>query len=104
MGGGESPRKGEKMKRRSEMTWKEKKLDYMTFIYGDYAKKYDNEYGDDRQLFVNMYNMIIEALGSLEDEPNLFVKCAVDKEINEYLKTMDRIARHFDRYGRKGKS
>lgn len=78
------------------MTWKERKLDNITFFYGDLAKKYDNGYGDDRQVFVNLYNMIIEALESLPDEPNNYICCAVNHSISDDRKTMDRISNYFE--------
>ena len=83
------------MKRISEMTWKEQKLDYMMFRYSDLAKKFDNGYGDDRQLFVNTFNMIVEALESLEDEPNIYIKCAVNKAIAEDIAVLNKIEKHF---------
>lgn len=84
------------MKRRSEMTWKERKLDNIKFFYGDLAEKYDNGYGDDRQVFVNLYNMIIEAIESLPDEPNNYICCAVNHSIHDDCKIMDRISNYFE--------
>lgn len=70
--------------------WKERELEFMNYMYGDLAKKFDNKgYFDDRQLFANVYNQIIEAISSLRKEPPVFVCVAmgdhIDRQRVEYL-------------------
>lgn len=85
------------MKAWSEMNWKEQKIDYLQMLYGRLIKKYSlNEYRDDRKLFCNIYNMIVEAVNSLPDEPNNYVCVAMNKHINEDLEVLDRIKENFN--------
>ena len=83
------------MKRYEDMTWKEHKLNYMQFMYGDKIAEYEH-CKDDRRVYFNIYNMIIEALNDLPDEPNNYICVAMNHMIDEDLKTLDRIRLHFD--------
>lgn len=83
------------MKRYEDMTWKEHKLNYMQFMYGDKIAEYEH-CKDDRRVYFNIYNMIIEALNDLPDEPNNYICVAMNHNIDEDLKTLDRIRLHFD--------
>ena len=75
-------------------TWKEKRLDYHEFIYGKYAEEFV-EYDDDRRLYVNTYKMIQEALMSLPQEPNFWVKTAINKQLDEDYKVLSAIIMNF---------
>lgn len=83
------------MKRYEDMTWKEHKLNYMQFMYGDKITEYEH-CKDDRRVYFNIYNMIIEALNDLPDEPNNYICVAMNHQIDEDLKILDRIRLHFD--------
>lgn len=74
----------------NERSWKERELDYMNYFYGDLARKFDNKgYNDDRQLYANLYNQLIEAISSLRKNPHVTVCVAMnqylDKIRTEYL-------------------
>lgn len=83
------------MKKFEDMTWKEHKLNYMQFMYGDKIAEYEH-CKDDRRVYFNIYNMIIEALNDMPDEPNNYICVAMNHKIDEDLKTLDRIRLHFD--------
>ena len=83
------------MKRYEDMTWKEHKLDYMRFMYGDKIAEYEH-CKDDGRVYFNIYNMIIEALNDLPDEPNDYICVAMNHQIDEDKKILDRIRLHFD--------
>lgn len=83
------------MKKFEDMTWKEHKLNYMQFMYGDKIAEYEH-CKDDRRVYFNIYNMIIEALNDLPDEPNKYICVAMNHKIDEDKKTLDRIRLHFD--------
>ena len=72
----------------NKTNWKEQKLDYLDFMYGKYARMFDNKgYGDDRQLFANCYNQIIEAVNTLRQNPHVIVRVA----INDYIKEREEV-------------
>ena len=77
-------------------SWKESNLDYLDTVYGSYKAKYDHGYGDDRQIFVNIYNMIVESVRSLPDDPDVYVCVAMNNLINEDTKKMDKIKNYFE--------
>lgn len=76
-------------------TWKQKKLDYIAFIYGRKLSEYEG-HNDDRRLYINMYNIITEAINSLPDEPNNYICCAVNHKLDEDFAVMDDIKAYFD--------
>ena len=90
------------MKRFEDMTWKEHKFDYMQFMYGDKLAEYEH-CKDDRRVYFNTYNMIIEALKELPDEPSAYVCCAMNHYIDEDLKRLDRIREVFDKRAKEDK-
>ena len=77
-------------------TWKEWKLYYMDHFYKRYAEKWVNE-RDDRKLLSNMYYLLVEAVKSLDDEPNNMVCVAMNKYLDEEQQIMNDIIKHFER-------
>jgi len=77
-----------------EKSWKEFTIDSMRFDYGLHAELFADEH-DDRRLFTNMYNQIMEAVECLPDNPPAFVCVAMNHKIDESRGTMDAI---LDRY------
>lgn len=71
------------------------KIDYMEIVYGGYIKRFTG-YNDDRQLYINIYNMIIESLKSLDAEPTTFIRVAIDRHIAENTKYLDEIIEEFE--------
>ena len=76
------------------VSWKERKLDYLCFKYEEVAGKWENEH-DDRIIVHNMFNMMIRAIKSLPDNPDNLVCVAMNNKISEYMKTMDDIMARF---------
>ncbi len=75
-------------------SWKQRELDYMEFMYGEEIKKYEG-HKDDRQIYINIYNIIIEALNTLPEEPVTFIKVAMNHHIDEDKKVLDSIKEEF---------
>lgn len=79
-----------------KMTWKQDKLDYMEFMFGKYFEEFvQGDYTDDRRVFVNTYKMIVEALQTLEDEPKVFIKCAINHAMDEDINLLKDILERF---------
>ena len=75
-------------------SWKEMKLDNLRFFYGKLAAAWEGE-DDDRGLFSNTYKMIIAAIESLPENPDNYVRCAMNHAISADTKTMNSIAARF---------
>lgn len=75
-------------------SWKERERDYFSFMYGDLAEDWKDEI-DDRKLFSNTYFMIMEAINSLDDDPNPYVKVAMNRMLEADNCMLDRILYFF---------
>ena len=75
-------------------TWKQAKLHDIEITFGGCIEEYKN-FTDDRLVYVNIYNQIIEALESLPEEPNNYIKVAMVNQINKDKKIMNRIYSNF---------
>lgn len=82
------------MKTVKGMTWKERKYDYMFTKYQPFLSKCVG-FNDDRRVFINTYNMLMEAIASLDDEPNNFVAVAMNTAMQEEYSMLDRIMKRF---------
>lgn len=77
-------------------TWKNQKLDYIESFYGNAYRLFkEQDPHDDRRLYMNVYKMIIKALQSLPDEPDLYVRVALNKQIDDDLALLTRIGKRF---------
>jgi hypothetical protein len=76
-------------------SWKDNEIDYIQFMYGKQIAKYEG-HNDDRQIYINIYNMIMEALKDLKKEPNVYIKVAMKAAINKDLQTLDDINKRFE--------
>lgn len=82
---------------RTSKSWKRRKLSYLEFYYGDNYKVWkDLDTGDDRQLYCNTYEMIKEAIESLDDNPLSFVCVAMNGYIEKEEIMLDRIISNFN--------
>lgn len=80
------------------MSWKESKLDYIESFYGDAYKQFKaDDAHDDRRVYINTYEMIVKAIGSLRKEPDLYVKVAIDEAIRKDFEMMRDIGQRFGR-------
>ena len=75
-------------------SWKESKKHTMETFYGKYLKEFEG-YSDDRKIYCNTYEMIMKALESLPDDPQCYVRCAMNQTINNDMGMMDRIILRF---------
>lgn len=74
--------------------WKSLKLGVLEIQYGKLAKEWNNVFppvSDDRRVYINIYNQLIEAVKSLSDNPNNVVCVAMNRYIAEEKKTLDEI-------------
>lgn len=76
------------------ISWKESKKYTMEKFYGKYLKEFEG-YSDDRKIYCNTYAMIMKALESLQDDPECYVRCAMNQMINNDMGMMDRIILRF---------
>ena len=71
-------------------SWKERELDYFSFMYGDLAEYWKDE-TDDRRLFSSTYFAIMEAIKSLDDNPVTYVRVAMNRMLEADKCMLDRI-------------
>lgn len=77
--------------------WTEAKKSYVELMFGDFVRDFKLAgFTDDREIVVNLYEMIMEALDSLDENPINYVRCAMNKAIRKDLETMAGI---LDRFG-----
>lgn len=83
-----------------EKTWKEMKNIYMEKLFGRNAERYEKEISedgdrDDRQIYINIYRHIMEALGTMPEEPHLYVKIALNERIEKDTEILKEINLRF---------
>ena len=76
-------------------TYKQKKISYHKFMYEEPTERF-NGHNDDRQLYVNIYNYVLEALESIEEEPHNFICCAINHYLDKEYETLDDIKERFN--------
>lgn len=76
-------------------TWKSRKLWWIRCKYEVSAEKWKDICDDDRRVFVNMFNYMIEAICSLPEKPHIFICVAMNNKVDEYMETMDNILGRF---------
>ena len=77
-----------------ETSWKALKIAMMEECFGKYVPVFEN-YEDDRKVYCNTYRMIMDGLTSLEENPNIFVRVAIDKKIEEETLMKGRVILRF---------
>ena len=75
-------------------TWKSISINRLKFRYGKYAQQFKDA-RDDRLIVYNVYNNILEGLESLDDDPALFVKVAMNHAIKADCEELDEIIERF---------
>ena len=75
-------------------SWKVLKLKYLKVIYGLHVRGFGG-YDDDRGLYINTYNMMVRAINTLPDCPDIFIKCAMNEAIKKDCKMLDGIIKRF---------
>ena len=77
-------------------TWKARKLHDLDIRFGtSYRDFKEGGYVDDRRVFVNTYEIIVQALESLPEEPVSYIRVAMWRQINRDYKMMDEILAKF---------
>ena len=83
---------------RNKDSWKETKLLRWRLDYGEQKEAWDAIFppvADDRRVFINTYNQILEALKSLPEMPHVWIRVAVAEKLNEECELMDSIRSRF---------
>ena len=74
--------------------WKSVKLDCLKFLYEKKAEEW-KECHDDRRLFSNMYYQIITGVETLPENPNNYVRVAMNAMIQKNREELDSIMERF---------
>lgn len=78
--------------------WKHRKIALLERNYGEVAERWTNLFPpvrDDRRVYLNIYNQLVEAVNSLPDNPNTVVCVAMNRYISEETKALDAIIAAF---------
>lgn len=79
-------------------SFKERKIRQMEYFFGEaYRDFMTQDPHDDRRVYINIYNKIVEALNSLPKNPNNYVCVAMINAIDADLETLEDIGRRFGR-------
>ena len=73
----------------------EVKMNLLKNVYGKKYHEWNGKYKDDRQLYCNLYEMLVEALETMKNIKNNFIWCAFNKEFKEELRIMHDIEERF---------
>lgn len=79
-------------------TWKSLKLEVLKMKYGKTAARWSDifpQVNDDRMIFINIYNQLREAVNSLQDDPHIVVRIAMNRYIDEECKKLYSIRKNF---------
>lgn len=72
-------------------SWKKMWTDHFERKYAEAASRWSGCYSDDRLVFCNVYHMIMRALDSLPEDPDVLVKSAMVSKFHEEQEALDRI-------------
>ena len=75
-------------------TWKQTRLHDIELRYGGCIEEYEG-FTDDRLIYVNLYNQVIEAIKSLPEEPCSYIKVAMWRQLNRDKEILNRIETEF---------
>ena len=76
--------------------WANEKLKYLKWSFGEfYEYAIWTEQTDDRRLYVNVYNMVCEAIEAVKDIDNNFVQVALNKKIRQEQEMLSGIKKSF---------
>lgn len=79
-------------------TWKKTNLDYLERFYKKAAEAWKEEH-DDRRMLSNIYYMLHEAIESLDDDPHIIVRVAMNRHLNSRYDMMNEIKKRFAEMG-----
>ena len=75
-------------------TWKQMKIESMQHNYGHHIEEFKG-HKDDRLVYVNTYNSIMEALESLPEEPHSYIRVAMFRQLNKDKEVLNDIIYRF---------
>lgn len=78
--------------------WKSLKLEVLKMKYGKTVARWSSispQVTDDRMVFINIYNQLMEAVNSLQDNPHVAVCVAMNRYIAEECKVLNSIRNNF---------
>ena len=78
-----------------EKTWKSRKTEYLTRVYGRHIEAFRG-HDDDRGIYCNTYGRMLAGIESLADEPDLYVRVAMNARIRQDTDSLDRILAVFE--------
>ncbi len=73
----------------------QRKRDLFTYYYSKQYKEWNGKYFDDRQVFCNIYSMVLESLEVMKNIDNTYIWCAFNKQYREDCNALDRIKATF---------
>lgn len=73
-----------------KLTWKQARLHDIEVRYGGIVEEFKG-HEDDRLVFINIYNQIVEAIESLPEEPLAYIRVAMWRQINNDEEILNRI-------------
>lgn len=86
-----------------EHNWRQDKIHLLRVLYGKTAKRYAAEKaGGDKEIFVCKYNMLMDAIQSLPDEPVTLVRVAMNGVFGDECRAMDAIRDKHEKGGAAG--
>ena len=77
-----------------KLTWKQARLHDIEVRYGRIVEEFKG-HKDDRLVFINIYNQIVEAIESLPEEPLPYIRVAMWRQINNDEEILNRICNCF---------
>ena len=79
-----------------EKDWRGSYLAYMDHVYCTFMQMFDNKgHVDERLTFVESYNQICKGLASLPRVPDLYIRIAVSRSVEEDCKILDEIVQMY---------
>ena len=76
--------------------WKTMWKDHFRMKYLDHVERWEGKHDDDRVIVCNVYHMVMRALDSLADEPDVLVKGAMNVMLEKEQATLDKILTVFE--------
>ena len=75
-------------------SWRQIKLEALS----DYGRHYEayRRCDDDRLVYANLYRMMAAAIISLPEDPPVYVRCAMARQLNRDMELLDAILERFE--------
>lgn len=77
-----------------KLSWRQSKIKFLKTHYEKYLEEFAGP-TDDRIIYCNTYRQIMSAVESLPEDPEIYIKCAMNHSINKDLQMMDSIILRF---------